>query len=339
MKNKKGFTLIELLAVIVILAIIMVIATMQVNKTIKKARQDSLKISAKSLKKQVEQKMAMGEDYLCYDCPNCSTGKKEAMYGELHDLFANNFFSICGNGIDEGGTGLSTSPRTYRPHDCEYQDDPKLCNPFENDDPIYLSGALNNYGTHTCQELYDISDDYRMWVSEQVGGDHISIILQPSGNSKFGGSKYVGESIHKDKIDKYHSTPFLDQGLKIKYEQKKDKKGNTQWFLAGMSIAITDNDACKYEYQWNHFANYGRWNTNSYQCLYQWNNNKIAKINEELVQLADKEEYEDKNHNKYRLITMKNACKALTNDDNFEGMNIEKKDDPANWIKPKENNK
>ena len=40
MKNKKGFTLIELLAVIVILAIIMVIATMQVNKTIKKARQD-----------------------------------------------------------------------------------------------------------------------------------------------------------------------------------------------------------------------------------------------------------------------------------------------------------
>ena len=41
MKNKKGFTLIELLAVIVILAIIMVIATMQVNKTIKKARQEN----------------------------------------------------------------------------------------------------------------------------------------------------------------------------------------------------------------------------------------------------------------------------------------------------------
>ena len=96
MKNKKGFTLIELLAVIVILAIIMVIATMQVNKTIKKARQDSLKISAKSLKKQVEQKMAMGEDYLCYNCPNC--GKKEKdMYGDLHDLFANNFAAICGS--------------------------------------------------------------------------------------------------------------------------------------------------------------------------------------------------------------------------------------------------
>ena len=336
MKNKKGFTLIELLAVIVILAIIMVIATMQVNKTIKKARQDSLKISAKSLKKQVEQKMAMGEDYLCYNCPNCGPGKKkDDMYGDLHDLFANNFFSICGNGVSEDSEEpLLTSPRTYRPHDCEYQDDPKLCNPFETDDPIYLSGALNNYGTHTCQELYDISDDYRMWVSEQVGGENISIILQPSGNSKFGGSKYVGESIHKDKIDKYHSTPFLDQGLKIKYEQKTDKKDNTQWFLAGMSIAITDNDACKYEYQWNHFANYGRWNTNSYQCLYQWNNNKIAKIEKDL---KGKGTYVSEGN--YYLITMKDACKALTNDDNFEGMNIEKKDDPANWIKPKENNK
>ena len=50
MKNKKGFTLIELLAVIVILAIIMVIATMQVNKTIKKARQDSFALAFKSLK-------------------------------------------------------------------------------------------------------------------------------------------------------------------------------------------------------------------------------------------------------------------------------------------------
>ena len=56
MKNKKGFTLIELLAVIVILAIIMVIATMQVNKTIKKSRQDSYEITAKELIKQIKGK-------------------------------------------------------------------------------------------------------------------------------------------------------------------------------------------------------------------------------------------------------------------------------------------
>ena len=51
MKDKKGFTLIELLAVIVVLAIIMVIATMQVNKTIKKSRQDAFNLSYESLKK------------------------------------------------------------------------------------------------------------------------------------------------------------------------------------------------------------------------------------------------------------------------------------------------
>ena len=62
MKNKKGFTLIELLAVIVILAIIMVIATMQVNKTIKKARQDSFALSFKSLKKQIQQRIVTGEE-------------------------------------------------------------------------------------------------------------------------------------------------------------------------------------------------------------------------------------------------------------------------------------
>ena len=60
MKDKKGFTLIELLAVIVILAIIMVIATMQVNKTIKKARQDSYEITAKELIKQIKGKIALG---------------------------------------------------------------------------------------------------------------------------------------------------------------------------------------------------------------------------------------------------------------------------------------
>lgn len=323
MKNKKGFTLIELLAVIVILAIIMVIATMQVNKTIKKARQDSLKISAKSLKKQVEQKMAMGEDYLCYNCPNC--GKKEKdMYGDLHDLFANNFFAICGNGIEEGGEGLDAAARTY-----------KKGNPFENDEPIYLAGALNNYGTHACQDIYDISEDYRMWVNEQVGGEWISISLQPSGNSKFGDSKYVAEKIHKDPTNKYHSTPFLDKGLKVKYQQSsrgnKDIYGETPWLLAGMSIARIEGDDCKYEYQWNHFSNYGRWNTNSYQCLYQWDENTTRTIEKDLKDKAT----EDGDN----LITMKDACKILARQENFDNVSIEKKDNPNNWIKPKEDNK
>lgn len=52
-QSKSGFILIELLVVIVILAIIMVIATMQVNKTIKKSRQDAYELTAKELIKQI----------------------------------------------------------------------------------------------------------------------------------------------------------------------------------------------------------------------------------------------------------------------------------------------
>ena len=61
LKNKKGFTLIELLAVIVVLAIIMVIATQQVNKTIKKARSNSLFESLESAVKSTKLLIAESE--------------------------------------------------------------------------------------------------------------------------------------------------------------------------------------------------------------------------------------------------------------------------------------
>lgn len=50
-KNNKGFTLIELLAVIVVLAIIMVIATVNVNKQIKKSRENANDISMNAIKR------------------------------------------------------------------------------------------------------------------------------------------------------------------------------------------------------------------------------------------------------------------------------------------------
>ena len=50
-KNNKGFTLIELLAVIVVLAIIMVIATINVNKQIKKSRENANDISMNAIKR------------------------------------------------------------------------------------------------------------------------------------------------------------------------------------------------------------------------------------------------------------------------------------------------
>lgn len=62
MKRKSGFTLIELLAVIVILAIIMVIATMQVNKTIKKTRDNSDEANKKSIKKAISTCMVQEND-------------------------------------------------------------------------------------------------------------------------------------------------------------------------------------------------------------------------------------------------------------------------------------
>lgn len=63
--NKKGFTLIELLAVIVVLAIIMVIATQQVNRTISRARANSMISSIEMAAKGVKTKLADGSMAAC----------------------------------------------------------------------------------------------------------------------------------------------------------------------------------------------------------------------------------------------------------------------------------
>lgn len=129
--------------------------------------------------------------------------------------------------------------------------------------------------------------------------------------------------------------------MKIKYQQSsrgnKDIYGETPWLLAGMSIARIKDDDCKYEYQWNHFSNYGNWKTNSYQCLYQWDENTTKAIEADLLTEAKKNPYNS--NGKYYLISMKKACKILARQENFNNVSIEKKDNPANWIKPKEDNK
>ena len=166
MKNKKGFTLIELLAVIVILAIIMVIATMQVNKTIKKARQDSYEITAKELIKQIKGKIALGEEYRCFN-GNYETDVTE--YSEsLTSVFNGNYRNICnkdvyGN-INEG----------------------RACK--------------RDFGTNTCQKLYNLSDDYRMMVYYQPCTDSVYMFLDAS----FGNSKLKG-------ITKTHNETFIEK--------------------------------------------------------------------------------------------------------------------------------
>lgn len=286
MKNKKGFTLIELLAVIVILAIIMVIATMQVNKTIKKARQDSFELALKSLKKQVEQKMATGEEYLCYDSYNYA--KKQTAInkeGDMQDLFGNNYFAICGSG--KNSTALSYKSVTGKD------------NPYESEAPLWLTGSLTDFGVNACQDIYDISNDYRMWVSYQLGGGIIAVRLQPAGESKFKGAGSIQTHIKTDINPKATTTSFLNKNLEVKYDVKNSK-------LAGISIEQPAGAECKYSSKYNRFSVTNGWNFESYQCNYQWPSGTISDIKKGLASKT----VDGK-------IKMKDACEVLTNQSNF----------------------
>ena len=273
MKNKKGFTLIELLAVIVILAIIMVIATMQVNKTIKKARQDSFELAYKNLKKEIKQRIVTGEEYLCYDSVR---GSEKIV--NMHDFFANNFAAICGSGIDENARSKK-----------------EIVNGKEKG--VYVTGTLLDYGVSACQDIYDISDDYRMWVSYQAQSGNVGLMLNTK-EGKFKGVHYIQdvvENIGKTQMDK---SSTLSKGLEIEYKNGK---------LAGTSISMVEPKYCVYDTKWNHFNN-TNWKTSSYECMYRWNKSKIGNIKDKLQKAADK--------NKGK-VTIGEACEILTNSDNW----------------------
>ena len=294
MKNKKGFTLIELLAVIVILAIIMVIATMQVNKTIKKARHDSFELALKSLKKQVEQKMVTGEEYLCYDSQNYA--KKQTVSnkeGDMQDLFGNNYFAICGSG--RNSIGLSYKFVTDKD------------NPYDPGKSLWLTGPLTDFGVNACQDIYDISNDYRMWVSYQLGNGTIEVRLQPATESKFKGAGSIHTYIKTDINSNATTTSFLNKNLEVKYDVNTSK-------LAGISIEQPNGAKCKYNYKYNRFSVTNGWNFQSYQCNYQWPSDKISGIKNGLASKT----VDGK-------ITMKEACEVLTDPSNFpSNMEIKK---------------
>ena len=166
MKSKRGFTLIELLAVIVILAIIVVIATMQVNKTIKKSRQDAYELTAKELIKQIKSKIALGEEYRCFN-GNEETDVTE--YSEsLTSVFNGNYRNICNKDV----YGNTNEGRACK----------------------------RDFGTNTCQKLYNLSDDYRMMVYYQPCTDGVYMFLDASVNS----SKLKG-------ITKTHNNTFIEK--------------------------------------------------------------------------------------------------------------------------------
>lgn len=270
MKNKKGFTLIELLAVIVVLAIIMVIATIQINKTIKKSRENAFDLAFENLKKEIKQRIVTGDEYLCYDSVR---GNKKIV--NMHDFFANNFAAICGTGTKE-----------------VIRSKTEIINGKKID--VYVTGTISDYGVSACQDIYDISDDYRMWVTYQASSGNVYLLLNTT-DGKFKGVHFkqgVVENIGKTEMVK---SSTLGKDLEIEYNDGK---------LAGTSISMADSNAndCVYDTNWKHF------NNTSYECMYRWNKNKIDNIKNKLKQEADK------NNGK---VTIGEACEILTNSDNW----------------------
>lgn len=212
MKDKKGFTLIELLAVIVILAIIMVIATMQVNKTIKKARQDSYEISAKELIKQIKGKIALGEEYRCFNGNGDSTVSEYSK--SLTKIFNNNYQSLCNN--NEYGKANS---------------DKGL-------------GCKRDFGANTCQNLYNLSDDYSMMVYYQPCTDGVYMFLDAaSQNSKLKG------------ITKTHNATLIehlgqiDTEVKLYSNQYKIEVDKDRIAYNKITEEDTEENLKKYSYQ------------------------------------------------------------------------------------------
>ena len=252
MKNKKGFTLIELLAVIVILAIIMVIATMQVNKTIKKTRQDAYELTAKELIKQIKGKIALGEEYRCFN----GDGEYEVTeYSKsLTTLFTNNYQNIC-----------------------NIEDNKNYCK--------------RDFGTNTCQKLYNLSDDYRMMVYYQSCDNKVYMFLDASASS----SKLKG-------ITKTHNETFIE---KLGQTDTRVALYSNKYKITVSDTAIGYNDIKK--------KNSKCINDYSYQCQLGLNSDEADTKNKKLQEYksdAGINKTVEEHDSKY-YMGIENACKLL----------------------------
>ena len=289
MKDKKGFTLIELLAVIVILAIIMVIATMQVNKTIKKSRENSFKISYESLKRQVKQKIVTGEDYLCFNSQHYNSD--EEMFQDMNVFFGNNFSAICGSGdLNE------MKSKTLE----NYKD--------ANNKLINLTDVLTDFGTSSCQSLYNISNDYVMSVGYQPYNGDIVLNLGPD-DGKFNGVNAISTVIENVGSSKMYKSKMLDNNYKISYDSENGILANVK-IEQQSAKDKNDKDVCVYNASNRRYENVGDWTYISYQCNYNWNSKQIENIKNSLSTKTTKDGKDSK-------IFIKDACDILTNKDNW----------------------
>ena len=139
---------------------------MQVNKTIKKARQDSYEITAKELIKQIKDKIALGEEYRYFNGNGDSTVSEYSK--SLTEFFDNNYKNLCNKEVN---------PISKKGLECK-----------------------RDFGANTCQNLYNLSDDYRMMVYYQPCTDKVYMFLDASsGNSKLKG------------ITKTHNVTFIER--------------------------------------------------------------------------------------------------------------------------------
>lgn len=269
MKNKKGFTLIELLAVIVILAIIMVIATMQVNKTIKKAKQDSYEITAKELIKQIKGKIALGEEYRCF---NGNHEPDVTEYSEsLTSLFNGNYKNICNKYV----YGKENEGRACK----------------------------RDFGTNTCQKLYNLSDDYRMMVYYQPCTDSVYMFLDASsGNSKLKGITKT----HNETLIEYLHQEDTSVALYSNYYKIRVTEDKKRGYKIGSNFIKKKNrnSKCIKDYSYECCIN-----DYSYECQLKLNSDKAGEKNDKLKESGINkivEEYDSKSY-----IGIENACKLL----------------------------
>ena len=298
MKNKKGFTLIELLAVIVVLAIIMVIATMQINKTIKKARKDAFDLAFENLRREIKQRIVTGDEYLCYD--GADTLKGFGDYTSNNELFGNYHFGICGS-RNENYTASETSNGVKVSGNEDYT-------ASKTSNGVKVSGYMGEYGNKYCQDIYDISDDYHMWVSYQLFSGEVSLQLSTTNNSKFKGVGYKQDVVDTiSKKDKAATSTLDNKNFKIEYRI-------STGVLAGVPISMKNPNNCELN-TWGHYSGDG-----SYQCNYQWDaDGAIDNIKDDLSDAGEP------GPGNTRIIEAADACEILTRDANWKAVTYAKK--------------
>ena len=76
------------------------------------------------------------------------------------------------------------------------------------------TGTISDYGVSACQDIYDISDDYRMWVSYQAHSGNVSLLLNTT-DGKFKGVHYIQDVVENIGKTQMAKSSTLGKNLEI----------------------------------------------------------------------------------------------------------------------------